>query len=243
MTIYSVSNDAIENAVIKVSSEIDSINRSHRTWKNYSEYELWSELVASILGSRVRYEIVRECIEHLQKKGLLEINNILNNTEAVKIKISNELNKSIYLSVINGKRMKYPYSKKVAKFIIQTCIEIYSKRSVKIRLLLSKCHNGYEARDLLVEMCMGIGPKQASLFLRNIFYCENLAILDSHVIRYMKLINLIKKFKKTTNKNQYLIYEKRLLSYANSLNKTLANLDLAIWVVMRLVQKEFQIWE
>jgi len=242
MMAYSVSKEVIENTVIRVSNEIELVKKSQKTWENYSESKLWFELVTCILGSRVRYEIVKECIKRLQKKGLLKITYILNNPKIAKMKISNELNKAIYLTFNNGKGIKYPYSKRAAQFITQTCSEIYKKRRTKIKLLLKKCCNEYEVRDLLVRICMGIGPKQASLFLRNICYCENLAILDSHVIHYMKLLNLIKEFRETITKNQYLTYEKKLLSYADSLNKTLGNLDLAIWVVMRLVQKEFQKW-
>ncbi|VVB53828.1 putative N-glycosylase/DNA lyase [uncultured archaeon] len=88
----------------------------------------------------------------------------------------------------------------------------------------------------------GALQKQASLFLRNIYYTENLAILDTHVIRYMELQGLHQGFKKYITKNQYIVYEKKLSAYADSLNKSLAKLDVAIWVVMRVVQRDFK-WE
>ena len=40
-------------------------------------------------------------------------------------------------------------------------------------------------------------------------------------------------------KNQYLMNEQILLSYADDREKTLASLDFAIWIVMRLIKREF----
>ena len=88
---------------------------------------------------------------------------------------------------------------------------------------------------------MGIGPKQASLFLRNISYCKDLAIIDSHVIDYMKLMKLNEDIDSQiiAKKNQYLMNEQILLSYADDREKTLATLDFAIWIVMRLIKREY----
>jgi thermostable 8-oxoguanine DNA glycosylase len=72
---------------------------------------------------------------------------------------------------------------------------------------------------------------------------ENLAILDSHVIRYMKNIGMLDNCIKNITANKYSFYEKKLASYADSLNKNLSTLDIAIWVVMRVVNKENLKWE
>ena len=81
--------------------------------------------------------------------------------------------------------------------------------------------------------------------MRNIYYSENLAILDSHVVRYMVLLKMVKNVSKLklSNKNTYVNLESQLQNYATSNGKSLSTLDIAIWVVMRLVQKECIIWE
>ena len=44
-------------------------------------------------------------------------------------------------------------------------------------------------------------------------------------------------------KQNYIRLEKDLLDYAISKDKPISTLDIAIWVVMRLVQREFIIWQ
>jgi len=234
---YCLSKEAIENAVLKVSEEIKISENMHKDWRKYSEINLWYELVACILGSKARYETVKECLKHLRHKGLLEIDYILKDSKTAEKRISSELSKTLYPPFNNGKGSAYPYSKIRSKFIVRTCTNIYGKKSTDIKSLLKKCNNEYEARDLLSSICLGIGPKQASLFLRNISYGDNLAILDSHVIQYMEILGIHNKKAKTLTKNQYISYEKKLLSYASSLNKNPAHLDLAIWIVMRILQE------
>jgi N-glycosylase/DNA lyase len=81
--------------------------------------------------------------------------------------------------------------------------------------------------------------------LRNIYYSENLAILDSHVIRYMILLKLVENDAKLilSNEKTYVKLEDRLYDYASLNDKSISTLDIAIWIVMRLVQREFVIWK
>ena len=66
---------------------------------------------------------------------------------------------------------------------------------------------------------LGIGPKQSSLFLRNIGYAQDLAILDSHVMTYMKLMDLTPTRMKDVSKlATYEDVEERLAGYSHRLN-------------------------
>jgi len=58
---------------------------------------------------------------------------------------------------------------------------------------------------------------------------------------YMKLMKLNEDLdtKMIANKKYYIVNERILASYAAKYNKTLASLDIAIWVVMRVVKREF----
>lgn len=239
---YCLNKDLIENVVLTVSNEIEKNNSPEKKWRDFSENELFYELVACILGSRVRYETAKECAKRLKDEGLLNLDYLLTDPVMAEIKIFDELKKPNYPPFINGTGMRYPFSRSKAKFIVQTSYEIYYNQATTLKKILEICIDEFKARDLLIENCMGIGPKQASLFLRNIYYTENLAILDTHVIKYMEMHGLHQGIKKSITKNQYINYEKKLSSYADSLNKTLARLDVAIWVVMRVVQREIK-WE
>jgi len=234
-----LTEDRIENAVMKVCDYVDSQRQRVENWKNYHEHHLWFELVSCILGSRVRYETARACAIHLQNAGLLRISYLLKSPRVVKNKIRKELSKSIYPPFSNGTGSKYRYPKSKSRYIVSTGIQLYRNDNLTIKDILRKCHDGQEARGVLVKKCAGIGPKQASLFLRNISFSDDLAILDCHIIRYLKLLELHEKFKYISQKrtNPYLLNENMLRLYAISKKKSLATLDVAIWTVMRVIQR------
>jgi N-glycosylase/DNA lyase len=235
-----LTHNRIENAVVKVCEYINSQRPEVKDWRDYSENQLWFELVSCILGSRVRYETAKACTIHLQNADLLRIARILIEPRSMENKIKRELNKSIYPPFSNGMGSKYRYPKSKSQYIIRTGIQIYKNDKATIKDVLRKCLDGEEARDVLVKKCAGIGLKQASLFLRNISFADSLAILDCHVIRYLELLGLSGKSDSMSQDrtHSYFTYENALKLYAISKKKTLATLDIAIWTVMRLVGKE-----
>ena len=83
-------------------------------------------------------------------------------------------------------------------------------------------------RELLAEHVKGFGYKEASHFLRNagIF---GLAILDKHVLRGLKEQGVIQWVPKSLTKRKYLVYEKNYLAFADQLNISPEELDLAMW--------------
>ncbi len=239
MTLCCLNTEKIEKAVIRVSDEIETWRKTEKNWEDYSEEQLWCELVSCILGSRVRYETAKECTTHLKDEGLLTIAKLLTNSETVCMYIIEELNMPLYPPYRNGKGSRYPYPKSKSQYIIKTGLEIYKNSFTSIKHILRTSRDENMTRETFVKICTGIGPKQASLFLRNIGYSENLAILDSHVIHYMYLLGMRDKKTRIYTMNDYSKYEDILLFYADSLNKTLATVDIAIWIVMRVIQKGF----
>ena len=236
-----LTQDRIENAIMKVCDYIDSQRKEVKNWEYYHEHQLWFELVSCILGSRIRYETARACAIHLRNAGLLRISHLLKSPRNVEDKIEKELSKPIYPPFSNGVGSKYRYPKSRSRYVVSTGIQIYKNDNLTIKDILRKCHDGQEARDVLVKKCAGIGPKQASLFLRNILFSDDLAILDCHVIRYIKLLKLNEKFNTINQgkKHPYFVTENMLRLYAISKRKSLATLDVGIWIVMRLIQRRF----
>lgn len=234
-----LAQDRIEDAVMKVCDYVISQKQTcPKNWEDHKEYQLWLEVVSCILGSRVRYETAKACTLHLRNAGLLRISSLLKNPKVAEKRIKQELNKSIYPPFLNGKGSKYRYPKSKSRCIVRSGVQIYSN-NLSIRKTLKKCHDGQEARRLLIEKCAGIGPKQASLFLRNISYSDDLAILDCHVLHYMKLLRLDEKFNNIKQKKShpYIVNENILKLYAISKRMSLSVLDVGIWVVMRFIQR------
>ena len=92
---------------------------------------------------------------------------------------------------------------------------------------------------MLVESCAGIGPKQASLFLRNIHFSDQLAVLDSHVLRFMTIAGILGPNRKSIGSIRgYEAHEGRLRDYASGFGWSIGCLDLGIWLVMRVCQQE-----
>jgi len=86
-----------------------------------------------------------------------------------------------------------------------------------------------QARDILVKNIKGIGYKEASHFLRNVGLGEGLAILDRHILRNLKKFRVIRKIPNSLTKRQYLLIEKKMLTFARKVNIPCEHLDMLFW--------------
>ncbi len=84
-----------------------------------------------------------------------------------------------------------------------------------------------DLREWLIFNVKGIGPKEASHFLRNIGYTD-FAILDFHIVNVLTRHGLIEK-PKTLTKRKYLEIEDLLGGIARKAGLDLAELDLYLW--------------
>ncbi len=233
MTTRSV-RKGFEATVIRLCKEIASIQR-RRDWRELKEADLLFELVATILGSQVSYEMAKAAADRLYSDGLLTKKTYKQETKLHEL-IEKSLRKPIFHSHWGEKGRRYRFPKLRACQINRTMNKIYSQSSLKN--ILSKCSYAGEARAELVRTVLGIGPKQASLFLRNVGYTGELAILDIHVLRYMNFCGMSDISSSPSKISEYEILENRLLEYSFELGVPLGCLDQAIWVTMRVAGKE-----
>jgi N-glycosylase/DNA lyase len=92
--------------------------------------------------------------------------------------------------------------------------------------------NSKELRDRVRNEMkgMGIGMKEASHFLRNIGYGDDLAILDRHIINCLYELNVIcDKEKKLKSEGDYHRLEERMMSFSSSSGMPIEELDLLFW--------------
>jgi len=224
---------AVEKVCAQVTASIESQN-----WQTRYEHMLWHELVACILGSQVQYEHSKTATDYLILNSLLDVSRCKQNAQEFENKISQALERPIFPPICNNGGRKYRYPKIRASHIRRTAEQIYlSNNSVKN--ILYSCKNEKDARLKIISYSVGIGPKQASLFLRNIGYAKNLAILDSHILKYMSLVGLLPQLIRSVySLNKYETIEQVLRSYSKKFRTHLAYIDTAIWVVMRTCWKE-----
>jgi len=86
-----------------------------------------------------------------------------------------------------------------------------------------------QIREWLVSNVKGMGYKEASHFLRNIGMGEDMAILDRHVLKSMKILGIIDAIPKNINKRDYLEMEKKLRDFSERIKIPLSHLDLLFW--------------
>lgn len=233
----SLASHAQKNLLRNVIDEYEKIKHqlTQRVfWMDMTEGDLWSELCVCILSSNVPFESATSAFEHLRRKGLLEKEYLLGNEGATSI-LSKELSKPLYLPHRrDGNLRKYRFPRIKASHIVGAAQAIYIEGD-SIKSLLSKSGSAYEARDFLTRRVPGIGLKQSSLFLRNIGYTRSLAIIDTHILNFLRTLELSQKMKTTRSlsKERYKKLEKMLQALAGQLDAELSILDFAIWIVMR----------
>ncbi len=85
------------------------------------------------------------------------------------------------------------------------------------------------ARRWLVQHLLGMGYKEASHFLRNIGYGEDLAILDRHILRRLVDHGVIQALPRTLTPRRYEALEQEMRAFARRVGIPLAHLDLLFW--------------
>ena len=108
-----------------------------------------------------------------------------------------------------------------------------------LRGLLSGARNATRARSVLVERVWGFGPKQASLFLRRIGYDTNLAVLDIHIMDFLRFTRGIRATPSALGRlSSYEQIESSFKEVAAEFGHTVGCLDLATWITMRVAKRE-----
>ena len=115
---------------------------------------------------------------------------------------------------------------------IRTRYIVEARRHIgSIKKTITSISDAKRIREWLIKNVKGIGPKEASHFLRNIGF-TNLAILDFHIINILTRYGIIVKPKNLTWK-RYLEIEEKIRNIADQCNINMAELDLYLWYMER----------
>ena len=132
----------------------------------------------------------------------------------------------------DGGLRKYRYPQKRSEEIINAAQILYANSSIK--KILNNSTSDIAVRNFLVNKIPGIGIKESSHFLRNIGYSNSLAIIDVHVLNFLKQYNYVDPIEvQTLTKLKYEKLEIILQNLAEFHKLDLNILDLAIWHYMR----------
>ena len=203
------------------------------SWKNMSDNDIYLELFTCILGSQVKYEMA---ITYSNK--LVSIINELLSLQT----ISNRLEKRIYTVLtteaihlsINKKYNSYRFPNKGSRNISHAISLINSDNFNLKSILSSKDYSTNTIRRYIVANFYGIGPKQASHFLKNIGYTDKIAILDSHIMKYLKIkLNSSINNTNISSLKNYEIIENEFITQTKYFDFPPVIVDQSIWFISR----------
>ncbi|UCI32127.1 DNA lyase [Mesorhizobium sp. B4-1-4] len=216
----------LTTAVCAICPEIES--RIAGNSKATSERQLWWELSACLLSSQVPYVLAAEAASAIEAHGILHGGDLEG-------ELTDQLI-TILRSPGGGRSYRFPVAR--ARQLAVTKRRIADQFGT-LGSLLTMSESPDAMRHWLVETAPGLGPKQASMFLRNVGVSYELAILDRHVLDYMQLIGLrTVQSRPITTMKQYERDEESMRGHARELGFPVGILDWAIWIVMRVAKRQ-----
>lgn len=206
-------NNEIIKEVLEIYSSIQGgiearLDEFSEVWKNETEENLFSELAFCLLTPQSKAKMCWGSICTLKEKNVL----IDGSEEEV-------------LDCLYGVRFKY----KKAKYIVEVRELFKTNGKITLRKKIEKNNSPFEIREWLVKNVKGMGHKEASHFLRNIGKGDDLAILDRHILKNLKLIGVIEKIPESIPPKKYLELENIVREFSKEIGIPLDHLDIVLW--------------
>jgi len=124
------------------------------------------------------------------------------------------------------------FKKNKAKYIA-SAIQQYSTIKNIITILINNSNGIIEARNWIADNIYGLGMKEASHFLRNIGFGDDICILDRHILRNLVEYRVIDQVPRHINKKLYLEIEQKMIQFSKEVNIPLFALDFVFWYLAK----------
>ncbi len=230
----------INKAIMAMCGEVESQAHPSTDWCQLNETQLLYEVVVCIAGSQMLFEMAVGIADHLGQCGLLTPADASFGGSDYENRLAQCLSRQILMVTKDGaSRLVNPrFKNRLAFLTASTVTKIYGE-GLTIKKILESTKSARDTREVLVSKVCGFGPKQASLFLRRIGYCSELAVLDVHVLDYLELA---KGFSiKASTLGRLSVYERvedEFRGIAKQFGHAIGCVDLAMWVTMRVAKQE-----
>ena len=179
-----------------------------KIWRIGTKEEIFTELVFCILTPMARGKSCWAAVENMMRRGVLFTGD-----------------RSQIVKELKGARFIY----KKSEYIVEAREKFLIDSKVSIKSIISKINDGLKAREWLVKNVKGIGYKEASHFLRNIGFEHNLAILDRHILKNLKLIGVIEEIPSSLSRRRYFDIEERMIEFSKAVQIPMSHLDMVMW--------------
>lgn len=229
----------LNQAVRAMCHEVQSTSKKPLDWHSLTEEELLYEMAVCVFSSQLLFEVAVAMADRLKIKGLLQVKDSCFDPEAYEASVVYALSHPVEVLSDGKVRSTMPrFRNRLASLLASTLAEIHGQGQ-SLRGLLSGAHNTTRARSVLVEKVWGFGPKQASLFLRRIGYDANLAVLDIHIMDFLRFTRGIHATPSALGRlSSYEQIEAAFKDVATEFGHTVGCLDLATWITMRVAKRE-----
>ena len=208
-------------------SHLSCLDTREADWRRMSEEDLWEELCLCVLSSRTRFELASEALGRLKRAGLLR-------------RLRAEPNLVLYSEVEAALRPRgrsgavvarsIPFWRTRASQLVNAAVLLYVGRNEGLKALLSNATDAEELRSRLAMNIPGLGMKQASHFQQNVGFSHEFAVIDAHLLSFLRVnLMIIDVEPEALNKTLYIELEQRIqrLAAANGLDTSL--LDRIVW--------------
>ena len=188
---------------------IERLEDFKQVWKNGNDYDIFIELVFCLLTPQSKAISCWKCVNILKEKNLLLNGNI------------DKLKKEIrgYARFHNVK----------AQRIIEARKLFMNNNAIHLKEQINNFKTTPDKRKWLVSNIKGYGYKEASHFLRNIGFGDGIAILDRHIYRNFKQLNIIDEIPKSVTPKKYFEIEKKMSEFSTNINISMIHLDFVLW--------------
>jgi N-glycosylase/DNA lyase len=121
------------------------------------------------------------------------------------------------------------FHNKKAVYLVNARNLFMRDRILSVKKVLGTFSDPLACRDWLVQNIKGFGYKEASHFLRNIGLGNKIAILDRHILRNLKELDIIREIPDSLSRTRYLHIERAMQDFAKKVRIPLSHLDLLLW--------------
>lgn len=230
----------INQTIRAMCTEVKAQGGVLKDWRLLTEDELFYEAAVCIFGSQMVFEMAVATADRLCDTNLLRPPRRGFDPSKYESSIIAALSEPLAMVGKNGTtRWARPrFKNRLAALLTTTVSEIYGKAH-SIRGLLFSVTSAEKAREALIQNVCGFGPKQASLFLRRVGYCADLAVLDAHVLDYLRLAyGLSLTPSRLGRLSFYEEIENTFREIAAEFGHSIGCVDLATWLTMRVAKRE-----
>jgi len=201
--------EEIKNIYNRIKRNIEQrIDQFKEVWKRGNDFELFSEFSFCLLTPQSKARVCWNAILELLKDDLLFCGSV---------------------DDIRSRLVGVRFKNNKARYIVEAREKFFKDGKFVIKKIIEEEKDIFKVRDFLVKNVKGMGYKEASHFLRNIGFGDNLSILDRHILRNLYNFGIIKKKIDGLTRRKYLKIEENMRKFSLKLGIPLAHLDLVFW--------------